>query len=174
MLCEHCGQKQATVHLTQVIDGEVTKLHLCEDCAKKGGFDLAANLSMTDFLLGLDGESVLTTPPVGEIQRSCPTCHMRRSDFKKAGQFGCPDCYEAFKEELTPLLRAMHRGGDRHVGKIPSRMGLKVQATAELAQLERSLQEAVASERFEEAARLRDAVKACRRRLAQAEKETGE
>lgn len=169
MLCEHCGQKPATVHLTQVIDGDVTKLHLCEACAKKGGYDLAANLSMTDFLLGIDGEAALTTKPVAEIQRSCPTCHMRRSDFKKSGQFGCPDCYETFKEEMTPLLRAMHRG-DRHVGKIPSRMGVKVQATADLAALERELQEAIAAERFEEAARIRDDIKACRRRLAAAEK----
>ena len=28
MTCEHCEDKEATVHLTQVIDGQVKKLHL--------------------------------------------------------------------------------------------------------------------------------------------------
>jgi uncharacterized repeat protein (TIGR04138 family) len=32
MLCEKCGQKEATIHLTSVADGQVTKLDLCEDC----------------------------------------------------------------------------------------------------------------------------------------------
>lgn len=172
MICEQCGQKPATIHLTQVIDGEVKKLHLCEACAASTGFDLPGNLSVTDILLGIDGDSALTTKPVSDLQRSCPTCHMRRSDFKKAGQFGCPDCYEAFREELTPLLRAMHRG-DRHVGKIPARQGLAVRASAELAELEDQLKEAIASERFEEAARIRDVIRSCRARLAGAEQESG-
>ncbi len=168
MVCEQCGKKPATVHLTQVIDGEVKKLHLCESCAASTGFDLPGNLSVTDILLGIDGDSALTTKPVASLQRSCPTCHMRRSDFKKAGQFGCPDCYETFREELNPLLRAMHHG-DRHVGKIPTRQGVAVRTNAELAELEGRLKEAIASERFEEAARIRDTIRACRARLGKAE-----
>lgn len=168
MVCEQCGKKPATVHLTQVIEGEVKKLHLCEECAASTGFDLPGNLSVTDILLGIDGDSALTTKPVSSLQRSCPTCHMRRSDFKKAGQFGCPDCYESFRDELNPLLRAMHRG-ERHVGKIPARQGVAVRANAELAELEVQLREAISSERFEEAARIRDAIRSCRTRIGAAE-----
>jgi protein arginine kinase activator len=171
MQCEQCGDKPATVHLTQVIDGDVRKLHLCEACAAESGFDIQGNISVTDILLGIDGDALLTTQPSGDLEKSCPTCHMRRSDFKKTGQFGCPDCYATFKEELSPLLKAMHRG-DRHVGKVPSREGIRVRMTAEISDLETQLQEAIAAERFEDAARMRDQIKACKDKLETAKDES--
>ena len=30
MFCEVCGKKEATVHLTEIINDKVTKLNLCE------------------------------------------------------------------------------------------------------------------------------------------------
>ena len=41
MLCAKCHQKEATVHLTTVVDGtEAAAVHLCKDCAPPMGFDL--------------------------------------------------------------------------------------------------------------------------------------
>ena len=107
MLCEHCSEREATVHLTQVIDGEVKKLHLCEECAAESGFDVHGTMSVTDVLLGMGGQMAASPPPAESIERSCPVCHLRRSDFKKTGQFGCPACYETFSDELKPLLKAI-------------------------------------------------------------------
>ncbi len=42
MLCESCHQKEAAVHLTQVVDGKVQKFHLCEGCAAQKGIDVHA------------------------------------------------------------------------------------------------------------------------------------
>ena len=50
MLCEHCNEREATVHLTQVLEGEVKKLHLCEECAAQSGFDVHGTMSVTDSL----------------------------------------------------------------------------------------------------------------------------
>ena len=166
MLCEQCSEKEATVHLTQVLDGQVKKLHLCEECAAESGFDVEGTTSVTDILLGLGGQAPAAPgKPARDFERSCPKCHMRKSDFKKTGQFGCPACYEAFEDDVAPLIRAMHRG-DRHVGKVPERESLRVRVSSELAALKTALDEAVTEEEFEEAAKLRDQIRACEARVA--------
>lgn len=175
MICELCKDHEATVHLTQVIDGSIKKLHLCEECAAKSGIDVHGPISITDILLGMGikpkeaelvtaGGSTTTT-----VERSCPKCHMRRTDFKKTGRFGCGVCYDAFADELPPLLKAMHRS-EQHVGKVPAEESVRVKATAELASLELALKKSVDSENFEEAARVRDQISAWRQKLEQDKK----
>jgi protein arginine kinase activator len=58
----------------------------------------------------------------------------------------------------------MHRG-ERHIGKVPDREGLRVRVSAELARLRGLLDSAVNEENFEEAAKLRDQIRACERRV---------
>ncbi len=178
MICELCKDHDATVHLTQVVDGSIKKLHLCEECAAKSGIDVHGPISITDILLGMgikpkesalepdESESIAATakPEPGMIERSCPKCHMRRTDFKKTGRFGCDGCYEAFADELPPLLKAMHRS-ERHAGKMPASESGRFMAMTELATLEAGLRKAIESERFEEAARLRDRITTCREQM---------
>ena len=169
MICEMCKEHEATVHLTQVIDGAIKKLHLCEECAAKSGFDVQGPISITDILLGMGTAKEQTAAMVAE--KSCPRCHMRRTDFKKTGRFGCGTCYEAFSDELPPLLKAMHRS-EQHVGKVPASESVRVRATLELTSLQQSLDKAVAEEHFEEAAQLRDKIQECKVRLGLAGKST--
>lgn len=164
MICELCQAHEATVHLTQVIDGSIKKLHLCEACAQKNGFDMQGPISITDILLGVGGKREEAAPSAGE--RSCPRCHMRRSDFKKSGRFGCASCYEAFADDLPSLLRAMHRN-DRHVGKVPATAARRVQFLKELNDLQQSLDRAIADEQYEKAAKIRDRITACRASMEQ-------
>lgn len=166
MTCEICNEREASVHLTQVIDGKVKKMHLCEQCASKSGIDVNGPLSITDILLGMGvpkpaAEAAATLADPAGPERTCPRCHMRRSDFKKGGRFGCAECYEAFADELPPLLKQMHRS-DHHVGKVPAGMGTKLRAAAELTALQAALKKAVTNEEFEQAARLRDRIEALR------------
>ena len=35
MLCDRCHGREAVVHVTQIINGHRTELHLCEECARK-------------------------------------------------------------------------------------------------------------------------------------------
>ena len=171
MLCESCNENDATIHLTQVVDGAVKKLHLCEDCAAKSGFDVHGPMSVTDMLLGIGGQDQDAVESVS-AERSCPRCHMRRSDFKKTSRLGCPDCYEHFSEELPPLLKAMHRS-EQHVGKIPAKEGIRVRMSAEIAALKKALDEAVSGEKFEEAARLRDEIQNWRLKVEESESDVG-
>ena len=175
--CEICKEREATVHLTQVIDGKVKKMHLCEQCAAKSGFDVNAPLSITDILLSMGmqkpaDEPAEVVPVAAGMERTCPRCHMRRTDFKKGGRFGCAECYEAFADELPPLLKQMHRS-DHHTGKIPANQGRKIKTDAEIAAMQTKLKKAIASEAFEEAARIRDQIEAMKAAAAASRADNG-
>ncbi len=157
MLCEYCQKREATVHLTQVTDGSVKKLHLCEGCAEKSGFDINGQMSLTDLLLGLGEQAELHEDRKSAEVRVCPSCELGLAEFRKQGRLGCPLCYETFRSELLPLLRSMHHS-NKHIGKIPHRVSTDVRKESEIAGLERKLSEAIVGEEFEEAAKLRDAI----------------
>lgn len=158
MKCEMCDEKEATIHLTQVVDGVVKKVHLCEACAAKSGFDVHGPMSITDLLLGMGGEAEVQEPAhVHAGETACPQCHMRRADFKKSGRLGCPECYEAFSEELHPLIKAMHRS-EQHTGKVPVSESERMRVTNEMRELQKQLEEAVRKEDYEQAATLRDRI----------------
>ena len=37
MLCDVCQKNEATVYLTQIVEGKMQKVNLCESCAKDKG-----------------------------------------------------------------------------------------------------------------------------------------
>lgn len=160
MLCDVCGEREATVHLSQILKGGVKKLHLCQACAEQSGLNVDAPISLTDVLFGMGA------PPSasGGRARGCRVCGMTQADFKKISRFGCPACYEAFADELTPMLSAMHKG-TQHAGKVPSAFLAAQETSAEIAALEARLSEAVKAEQYEEAARLRDQIRQEKRRI---------
>ncbi|MBI5124213.1 MAG: UvrB/UvrC motif-containing protein [Candidatus Omnitrophica bacterium] len=157
MLCDICGKKEATVHLTEIINNQVTKLHLCEDCAREKGAEMEEHFGLSDLLAGLTEIGATVEPEVTEAIK-CPNCGFTYSDFRRIGRFGCSDSYEAFKKHLAPLLKRIH-GADRHIGKIPLRAGRGAKDTKTLQDLKMSLEKAIQTEEFEEAARLRDKIK---------------
>ena len=159
--CDFCP-KPATVHLTQIVNNKVHKVDLCEACAQKKGVTDPGGFSLADLLL----KASLNPESAGGGMR-CEQCGFTQADFKKLGRFGCPACYEAFKEMLDPMLEGMHKG-TTHVGKIP-RIALSRKSLHErLTKLELDLSEAVKSERYEEAARFRDEISRVRQSAAEA------
>lgn len=152
MKCDACGNPVATVHLTQVIEGQMQELHLCESCAEQGGVNVQNTVSLPGILMQL-GQVKAAPEESHTPEKSCPQCHMRLSDFKKTSRLGCPHCYEAFADELTPLIVPLHKG-PTHVGKIP-RIG---HTSVDVSVLQKKLDAAVATENYEEAAQLRDQI----------------
>jgi len=156
MQCQSCGIRPATVHLTRIVDGQVEQAHLCAQCAQESGeiamlADPAALLqSLLANFAGAGGPELQTTQ-----QTVCPTCGFRFGEFRTTGRLGCPDCYEHFRAELEPMLRRLH-GTTEHRGKLPRRRGGAFERDRRLGALRKDLQQAVAREEYEEAARLRD------------------
>lgn len=168
MLCDLCGKKQATVHLTEIIDDQMNELHLCEACAKEKGAQMEKHFGLSDLLASL---ADIGTPPQLQAEEKirCPNCGMTYQDFKSQGQLGCAQCYKAFKKQLLPLLKRIH-GSAQYFGKIPAMVtsiGEKVQPgkakvisiMQQIQELKTKLQSAIQQEEFEEAARLRDKIK---------------
>jgi len=135
--------------------GKVKKLHLCEGCCGELGLDLESPVSVADVMLGM-GIST-TQERKGGRRLKCEWCGLTASAFKKTGRVGCPRCYQTFEKEVLQLVRALHRH-DRHVGKVPRRGRSGPPCRASLRDLREALRKAVAEERYEEAARLRDLI----------------
>jgi protein arginine kinase activator len=161
MKCDLCD-KEAVVHLTQVVNGEMKEVHLCEEHAVEQGIDLNSPISITDILMGL---SAPQKNIASELSLACPRCGLAREEFRKTGRLGCPDCYKTFMAELTMAIKAMHHSG-QHLGKIPEREGVQTRMKSKIARLQQDLDAAVAREDFEKAAKLRDQIKQYRAEAA--------
>jgi protein arginine kinase activator len=150
--CQICS-KPATVHFTQILNNKVHKIDLCEACAQAKGLTDPSGFSLADLLV----KASLSPDQELASGSRCPSCGFTQADFKKHGRFGCPACYEAFKEIIDPMLEGMHKGS-KHVGKVP-RYAISRQSIKErLSKIETELADSIKAERYEDAARLRDQI----------------
>jgi protein arginine kinase activator len=157
MLCELCKQTQATVHLTEIVNEQMSELHLCESCANQKGAQVESHFGLADLLSELADFG--KAPEAEEAAtKACATCGMTYDDFRKVGRLGCAHCYQAFRRSLGGLLKRIH-GSPIHLGKSPTRFVKPAKAKAELAELKKRLSRAIEQEEFEEAARLRDQIR---------------
>lgn len=169
MQCEECGRQPATVHLTEIVNGQQSDYHLCETCAREKGLKayqaIAGAFSVNQLLSGLMHLNQGAGDPRQDPRAvRCDACGMTFGQFAQVGRLGCPHCYQAFADGLSPLLRKV-QSAEQHVGKVPARRGGTIVAKRELHELRARLQGAVAAERYEEAAALRDQLRALEQRL---------
>jgi len=157
MLCNICQSREATVHLTEIINNKIMKLHLCEDCAKKKSSEMESHFGLSDLLAGLADFGMRIEEEESGLAK-CGFCGMKYEDFKQIGRLGCAQCYTTFEKTLGPLLKRVH-GSDRHSGKAPVAMKQSMTDERELQQLKEQLHRAITAEEFEEAARLRDEIR---------------
>ncbi len=153
MQCEICNQKEAIVHFKHVDDGEMRELNICEDCAAKNGLSIQPPDLLTDFLMGKSKKPVSGKQPRAQV-RKCAACGLSDVEFQKVSRFGCASCYDVFESEVEDVARAVQKG-NRHVGRFPH----TVNSEEDKARLRGMLDEAVAVQNFEEAARIRDVIK---------------
>ncbi|TFE67319.1 excinuclease ABC subunit B [Methylacidiphilum sp. Yel] len=152
MKCAFCNE-MATVHLTQIVGEKMQKIDLCEKCAKEKGISDSMAFSLTDMLLG--DETAKNHIHEGEL--SCPQCGFTETDFKKTGRLGCPACYETFSEIVETILKDMHKGVV-HKGKTPKKFAKAQFYQTKIKRLQEDLKKAVAQEKYEEAATIRDEI----------------
>jgi protein arginine kinase activator len=144
------------LHITEVLgEDRYEEVHLCEDCAKKYLVEPQKKAAASKGG-GPAGDGADGPPPAGP---ACGACGLTYLEFRNQGRFGCPHDYDAFKAELLPLLESIH-GDVRHAGKVPRRLPRTAGAQAELTDLRRRLQQLVTEENYEEAARVRDRIRA--------------
>jgi protein arginine kinase activator len=162
MKCDFCDTK-ATVFLTQLVEGQMKKVCLCDACSGEKGVTDPTGFSLTDLLVnGVQGvtgtaAAMKTTPRIANGKK-CMTCDFGIEDLKRVRRFGCSDCYGTFAEEVTHMVRGMHKGVS-HIGKVPEGLMAQQFRTQRLEELRARLDQAIASESYEEAAGIRDEIR---------------
>jgi protein arginine kinase activator len=156
MKCQSCSSK-ATVHFTDIIKGNKKEVHLCQSCAEQKQLIKNQELNFPAILQNLIGQHVgQLTDALARL--TCPACGIKYMEFRAEGRLGCPNDYEVFRVGLEPLLQRLHRSL-RHKGKTPRHGPSLAQTSAEVIELRNRLREAVETEAYEEAARLRDLIR---------------
>ncbi|SDO63451.1 UvrB/UvrC motif-containing protein [Alkalicoccus daliensis] len=168
MLCQECQEREASLHFTKIINGEKTEFHVCDVCAKDKGEYLPGgnSFSIHQLLSGLldTGQSFAKSSKQHSRQQAkpelqCKTCGLTYKKFAENGRFGCADCYQYFDEKLDPVLKRIHGGNSVHAGKIPKRKGKDMHVYREIEDLKAEMQNHIAAEEFEEAAKIRDQIR---------------
>jgi protein arginine kinase activator len=162
MKCDFCDQK-ATVFLTQLVEGQMKKVCLCDNCAKERGVTDPTGFSLADLLLGgLPGGPGTVSTSVSAVTpgngKKCVTCGFTLDDLKRVRRFGCSDCYATFSDEVTQMVRGMHKGTS-HIGKVPEGLMAVQFRNQRIEELRSRLEQAITSESYEEAAGIRDEIR---------------
>jgi protein arginine kinase activator len=156
--CSRCS-KPSTLHITELRDGAVQELHLCESCAHEylSHSDEAESAGEADGIIDKIAEATGDEDLEKLDQLVCPNCGISFREFRSQGRLGCPHDYIAFEDELMPLLENIH-GELQHAGKFPKRAPDASRRQYRLIKLRNELRTAVEDEAYEEAAHLRDEI----------------
>jgi len=155
MLCEECGKNQATVSITVTTGSGIKTRRLCPECMKKMEVSLAKGdiqTFLSSILSVLGKEKKEDKPAI-----TCPSCGTTYAQFEHSGRLGCAQCYRAFSKQLKPMLQKIH-GRTQHAGRKPAAFVPDPQdeLDARIIELKQKMEEAVAVENFEDAAKYRD------------------
>ncbi|HZJ77487.1 MAG TPA: UvrB/UvrC motif-containing protein [Clostridia bacterium] len=164
MLCQNCRGNEATTHIKRIVNGDMAEMHLCSSCASQLGYDhmfSGFGFDLSDFFGGFLSDGVPNVTSLATVKR-CKKCGSSFNDIVKDGKVGCADCYEAFYEDLLPILQRIH-GRIQHSGKtsLNSTNVQKAESKQDkIGRLKKEMNEAVERQDFEQAANIRDEIKA--------------
>jgi len=159
MLCEECGKNQATLSITVTTGSGTSTRRLCPECVKKMELNLVKGdiqSFLSSVLSVLGSEKKNSASP----ELKCTGCGLTFEEFEHTGRLGCAQCYRDFAQQLKPSLQKIH-GRVQHAGRKPKTYAAdpSQERMQKISELRRKMDEAVLSENFEEAARIRDELK---------------
>jgi len=180
MLCEKCKIREANVQLVQIVNGVKTDHFFCAQCA--GEMDLnvhspQGDMPLSKLLATLLSQTVKSQQKEKCANVVCPTCGTTYEQFINDSKLGCADCYKVFDLLIGENIKQL-QGSDIHHGKRPKYFSGEIPEQVKedieesitgqapdselldrLLDIRKKLREAVAEERFEDAAKLRDELK---------------
>lgn len=174
MLCERCNKKKIAVLFRENVNGNIRSMQLCHDCAdvlggarelEHIGLEVAGFVSPfsqndeIDIPLSVYFPPVQTSRSSSEDPEKCRGCGMTREEIAKAGKVGCATCYTVYADELTEAIHSVH-GTTEHKGRCSAGHRARAQKMERVATLRKRLKEAISTEQYENAAQLRDQIRA--------------
>lgn len=154
MTCNICKIQEASVFLTQIVEGKMKKKAFCEECSKIKEVKEATLFGFPELLLEFTKMQDQALEEKTE-KLFCEHCGFSQENLKKTGRLGCSRCYSVFKDDLTILLLKM-QGSLSHQGKVPLKIATITAKKRKIEQIEAHLNKVVKAEKYEEAALLRD------------------
>lgn len=151
MKCEKCGKNEATFFYRSNINGKVTETHLCGECAAKEGYiDGFGNMDgiMDDFMGDFAGMFAPMPAFAGSL---LGTGSIFDSAF--GGGFG------RMFPELCASAAAPEKPQKSEDGIVSAEEKQQLNAQRQMNALREEMKQAVAAEKFERAAELRDQIK---------------
>jgi protein arginine kinase activator len=172
--CEGCGEDPVTHEVFKdPLTGEFNEHHFCANCPKAQG--LIGHPENADKLPHQVAVVRVSAAGLGP----CVSCGMTFARFRETGRLGCPSCYDHFESAVGPMIARAQEGATHHVGKLPKRalscasgeasgevgkrslkdvLGLAEERARKVASLRDQLRSALSSERYEQAALIRDQI----------------
>ena len=87
MVCNVCGQSEATIHLTEILNNQMMEVHLCESCAEQKGVDFKSHFDFNKLLASLaDLGAELKPEAAGKLV--CKDCGVSYEEFGRTGRLG--------------------------------------------------------------------------------------
>lgn len=160
MLCQKCHKKLASVRYAEVIDGHVTEIHLCPDCLievqrNPKGFNFAS----TESQVKEQREDTENIVKKSKTKTLCSVCGTQINYIHEKNKIGCFTCYKSFGPEIESILEVI-QGGSSHIGKKLNYADdeERVRAQILLDTKKALIRQAIKSEDYESAAKLRDEI----------------
>ncbi|HZK20072.1 MAG TPA: DNA helicase UvrBC [Treponemataceae bacterium] len=150
MLCDICGRREAVLFVTQSQNGEKKEIHLCAKCAKERGLNAEGAL-LAKSLGALVKE-------LGRPKKNCYACTHKLETIMKTGNIGCPECYIAFKDEITEMFLKKNRDLP-YTGSMPKKLHHFRSVMTDRIAIQNKLADSVKNENYEKAAMYRDFLK---------------
>lgn len=177
MLCDNCNQNEATIHYTEVINGVKNERHLCSECMRELDYGVDGEFPFSKLIKNIlashfAGVGAGNSP---QLKIQCNKCGMTYDEFTHVGKFGCSECYSVFGPLIVDNIKKI-QGSGLHTGKKyvsslensitqPSLREVKVSDKDMIIRLDEKLKDALLIEDYEEAAKLRDEIKALKERV---------
>lgn len=153
MLCQKCGKREANFHYTQMVNNVKAEVRLCSHCAEKMGLTKGMNMGFND-VFGFDSllDSFFTpgASMFGALERAFDRPRMFKIDGEKIYR-------NEFESELDKMFTSFGEEAEqskKDAEKTENKEGGKKE------NLRLSLKKAIDEERFEDAAKIRDEIKA--------------
>lgn len=164
-LCDLCRENTASAHISRVVFGKTIQQYLCEICAgrESAATDPSNSTEKEETSESEPQEKRETVAEVISDSLRCPQCTTTWDRLRENGHAGCAQCYVTFEDQVYEVVAKL-QFAPQHVGKSPQNAlrrqrrleDSRVKQIHRLEMLQRRLEEALATENYEEAAILRD------------------
>ena len=165
MKCQKCD-RPATFHITELTGSTPVEVHLCEEHTREylneTAHDDSSPVAGMAAALAQQLSQQIVSHTAEQLSRlddaTCPVCGIAFRDFRNQGRLGCPNDYAVFREQLQVLLESIH-GAIRYPGTISAQKLERSRNCMQLIRLRRDLEDAIHTEEYEHASKLRDQIR---------------